>query len=65
MNIESVTIPTSITEIGLNAFWGCSKLKTINYHGTQAQWEQITKIGSCIPNVTTIQCTDGSTVFKN
>ncbi len=43
MNIESVTIPTSITEIGQQAFEGCLRLKTINYQGTQEQWNAITK----------------------
>lgn len=62
---DELIIPSSIKLINDEALNECEVILTIRYLGTVAQWEQITKIGSCIPNGTTIQCTDGSTVFKN
>ena len=62
---DELIIPSSIKLINDEALNECAVILTIRYLGTVAKWEQITKIGSCIPNVTTIQCTDGSTVFKN
>ena len=37
-SLTSVTIPSSVTSIGGSAFDGCSSLKTINYTGTEEQW---------------------------
>ena len=42
-NIQSVTIPDSVTLIGNSAFSYCSSLTMINYRGTEAQWNSITK----------------------
>lgn len=39
---ETILIPDTITTIGANAFEGCSNLKTINYIGTEEQWNEIT-----------------------
>jgi len=39
--LENISIPTSITSIKRNAFEHCSNLKTVNYGGTETQWEQI------------------------
>lgn len=62
-NIESITIPNSITEIGNYTFYNCQRLKTINYLGTKAQWDAITKgtswNGNC-PSDMIIKCTDGN-----
>jgi hypothetical protein len=44
-SLTRVTIPDSVTSIGSEAFYGCSSLMTVNYKGTQEQWEQIS-IGS-------------------
>ena len=44
-NLESVTIGSSVTTIGTNAFNECSNLTTINYKGTEEQWNEIS-IGS-------------------
>lgn len=41
--VESVTIPTSVTSIGDYAFTNCKSLTSINYQGTQAQWDEIAK----------------------
>lgn len=40
-NLTSITIPESVTVIGTNVFIRCDRCKTINYKGTQAQWEAI------------------------
>ena len=37
-SLTQVTIPDSVTSIGSNAFAGCSNLTTVNYKGTQDQW---------------------------
>jgi hypothetical protein len=42
-SLTSVTIPSSVTSIGEGAFEYCSKLKNINYTGTQEQWNAISK----------------------
>ncbi len=42
-SLTSVTIPNSVTSIGSEAFEGCDSLQTINFKGTQAQWNAITK----------------------
>ena len=39
---ETVFIPDTITEIGANAFEGCDYLETVNYIGTEEQWNAIT-----------------------
>ena len=38
---KNLTIPSSLTDIGYLAFKSCSKLKTINYKGTMAQWKKV------------------------
>ena len=43
--LTRVEIPDSVTSIGESAFASCSSLTTVNYKGTQEQWEQIS-IGS-------------------
>lgn len=39
LNITSVTIPASVTEIGANAFAGCTNLTSVNYEG---DWSKLT-----------------------
>ena len=41
--ITNVTIPSSVTFIGQDAFAGCKDLKTVNYPGTKTQWDSIFK----------------------
>ena len=59
--LTSVTIPDSVRSIGSSAFSGCTGLTIINFTGTKAQWDAISKerlwdyqIDSYI-----IYCTDG------
>ena len=42
-NLQTIIIPESVTSIGDGAFYGCSSLKTINYTGTEEQWNAISK----------------------
>lgn len=39
--ITSITIPTTIEEIGRNAFNGCSSLTDVYYLGSEAEWEAL------------------------
>ena len=40
--LTGIVIPSSITDIGANAFQSCSKLADVYYKGTQADWNQVT-----------------------
>ena len=40
-SVESITIPASVTSIGQQAFYNCSSLTTVNYCGTEEQWNSI------------------------
>ena len=42
-SLTSITIPESVTKIGNYAFSYCESLKTINYTGTEEQWNSIWK----------------------
>ena len=41
--ITSIDIPIGVKNIGENAFNKCRYMETINYSGTEAQWNEITK----------------------
>ena len=41
-SLTSITIPDNVTSIGNSAFSGCSSLTTVNYMGTEEQWNEIT-----------------------
>lgn len=43
-NLASVIIGNNVTSIGFFAFECCSNLATINYAGTQEEWEAMTKV---------------------
>jgi len=40
-SLTEVTIPDSVTSIGHSAFWNCTTLNTVNYTGTEEQWNAI------------------------
>ncbi|MBO7079521.1 MAG: leucine-rich repeat domain-containing protein [Bacilli bacterium] len=42
-SLTSIIIPSNITNIESQAFYNCKVLKTINYKGTEEQWNSITK----------------------
>ena len=62
----SVTIPDSVTCIGVSAFAGCEYLEEITYGGTIAQWGAVTKGSDWNYNTGefVVICTDG-TACKN
>ncbi len=44
--LASITIPSGVTSIGSPAFFNCKSLITINYTGSQEEWNKITKGGN-------------------
>ena len=58
-NLETVSIPDTVTTMGTGIFAGCTKLHTINYNDTVYLWNTITKPQDIPANVT-IQCSDGT-----
>lgn len=39
--LRNIEIPGGVTKINSSAFYRCSKLSNVYYHGTQAQWDKI------------------------
>ena len=64
--LTSITIPESVTSIWDSAFGYCSGLSDIDYSGTIAQWDSISKTWSWDYDTGnyTIHCTDGD-IAKN
>jgi len=61
--LTSVTIPDSVTSIGSSVFDGCSGLTRIDFTGTIAKWNQISKASYWnynVPSSCKIVCTDGT-----
>ncbi|MDE6773450.1 MAG: leucine-rich repeat domain-containing protein, partial [Treponemataceae bacterium] len=61
-SLSSVTIPNSVTFIRSRAFGVCGNLTRIDFKGTQAQWESITKDTDWNYNTGDyiVYCTDGT-----
>ena len=59
--LKKLVIPTSVTEIGIFAFLGASALSEIEYEGTIAEWEQVTKKPAWVNTYKTnvVKCSDG------
>ena len=53
-SLVSIVLPSSVTEIKQYAFEDCSALETINFAGTQEQWNAITGL-DYIPSTVTIE----------
>lgn len=61
-NVATVYIPSTVTQIGEKAFYGCTGLTGISYQGTTSQWNAITKglqWNGSTGNYT-VQCTNGN-----
>lgn len=41
--LKSITIPASVTRIGMYAFGGCKSLDNITFKGTVEQWKNVVK----------------------
>jgi len=61
-NLESVTIPKSVTKFGRLLFNLSGKLKTIHYAGTEAEWQRKTKGSGGFEGVTVICRDTGETL---
>ncbi len=66
--IESVSIGTSVTRIGSNAFAGCESLTLIQYGGTGSSWENNVIKGDNWDEEMggghyTVECTDGNLYY--
>lgn len=59
--LTSLTIPSSVTYIGPYSLYRTESLSAIDFKGTKAQWNSISKRGSwCIGSkLSTIHCSDG------
>ncbi len=53
--LKTITVPVKIISIGTDAFSGCTSLTSVNYKGTQEQWEE--NLGSGISS--------GNELFKS
>jgi hypothetical protein len=68
-HITTITIPTSVKQIGDYAFYFCSSLETINFLGTKKQWNAIEKGVRSFYTYTwrdtrlTVHCTDGTIII--
>jgi hypothetical protein len=60
--LKSITLPNTLTSIGEEAFDSATKLTTVNYKGTTADWAKVTLGTNWHRNAafTAITCSDGS-----
>lgn len=64
-NLETITIPASVTGMNFNSvadcfIFNCPNLKTIIFKGTRAQWEAIEKESVNLDGIT-VRCSDDNT----
>lgn len=66
-SLASITIPSSVSTIGNNAFFGCPALSDIKFEGSCEQWSKISLGDAWNSNVpaTKITCSDGSVEIRN
>lgn len=67
-NLQSLTLPKTLSKISDEAFKGCDKLSSISYNGSKADWEHI-KLGvqsfgssGWIHQDKTVYCNDGEVI---
>lgn len=60
--LTSIMVSINVTTVAANTFSGCSKLTKIEFNGTIAQWNDISKISGWNSNTGnyTVYCTDGT-----
>ena len=58
-SLKSISIPSSVTYIGYDAFGGCDNLKYIAYTGTKEQWKAIKMEDNRLSKIE-IRCSDGT-----
>ena len=56
-NLTSITIPKELNYIDFMALGGCSNLKTINYKGSEEEWNEISKAPQSGPDNSEITAT--------
>ena len=61
-NLEKVSLPKSLQEIGYNTFFDTPKLKTINYAGTKEDWTRVKRGSNWLTHsgTTIINTADGA-----
>lgn len=63
-DMTKLTLPSTITSIGKNAFKNCKKLETIVFGGTKLEWQQLTEIVvHDFDNLVSVECKDGVTCW--
>lgn len=60
VTLTEITLPKSLQYIDCYSFYFCRNLKTINYGGTMAEWQDI-QIDNAFNCNTTVICSDGTT----
>ena len=60
-SIQNLTIPTSITTLGENIFYG-SSVAYVTYEGTVDEWYGVIGVNNAYANVHTVMCKDGNAV---
>ncbi len=63
-DLTSITIPDSVTSIGINAFMGCGNLTSITFNGTVEEWGAIEKgeRWNLYVRATEVVCSNGTAV---
>ena len=59
--LDNITLTADLMNLGKEAFRGCTALAFVNYEGTLAQWELVTKNSNWFRDIpaTTVHCSDG------
>ena len=69
-NIQSISLPATIAtidDIGSNPFYRCLALETVNFEGTMAEWNGISKPADLFPDdvpVQAVHCSDGDVAVR-
>ena len=70
-NIQSISLPATIDDIGsnpfCNPFYRCFALETVNFEGTMAEWNGISKPADLFPEdipVQVVHCSDGDVAVR-